>query len=349
MAKDLIRKYSTFILKNNRIVLFLYNSYFKIKNKNKYLRLSEERSALSIYEYEQLAKPLPFYPQESVKDTNYYGHAFVLKKYASISYLPPFSVIEHGLYLGSYVPDHFRYKTIKNIITFSDNRCQHIVDKGINKNVIVVGPYIYYANSLLNEKELAEEKQKLGKVLLVFVAHSTNKENVSFDSNSFLNKIDAVAKEYDTVLICLYYLDILNGTYSNVFVGNKYRIVTAGHVYDYNFISRLKTIILLSDFTMSNSLGTHIGYCITLGKPHYYFCQEKQYYSSSGNKQLSMVRQEDKDVLDKEKKELMDTFSEESSIITEKQLYCVNKYWGASSVKSPEELHDILEKSICKK
>ena len=37
---------------------------------------------------------------------------------------------------------------------------------------------------------------------------------------------------------------------------------------DDNFIRRLKAIIQLSDVTLGNDLGSHIGYSIYLGKPH---------------------------------------------------------------------------------
>ena len=34
----------------------------------------EELKAESIFDYKELAKPLPFYPRETVKDSNYYGY-----------------------------------------------------------------------------------------------------------------------------------------------------------------------------------------------------------------------------------------------------------------------------------
>ena len=36
---------------------------------------------------------------------------------------------------------------------------------------------------------------------------------------------------------------------------------------------RLKSIIKTSDITMANAIGTHLGYCIYLNKPHYLFKQ----------------------------------------------------------------------------
>ena len=46
-------------------------------------------------------------------------------------------------------------------------------------------------------------------------------------------------------------------------------VVTAGYIMDPLFLSRLKSIIQLSDLTMSNNVGTHLGYCIYLNKPHW--------------------------------------------------------------------------------
>ena len=51
----------------------------------------------------------------------------------------------------------------KNIIVPSLVREQHLRMKGITKNVMVVGPYIHYAKSLLNAFEYDSIKKTLGK------------------------------------------------------------------------------------------------------------------------------------------------------------------------------------------
>ena len=72
----------------------------------------------------------------------------------------------------------------------------------------------------------------------------------------------------------IYYKDILNNIYPKYFEDAGFKIVTAGNLYDINFLSRLKLIIQLADFTASTSIGTHTGYCVYLNKPHFLIKQK---------------------------------------------------------------------------
>ena len=97
--------------------------------------------------------------------------------------------------------------------------------------------------------------------------------------------------------------------------------------------------------TMSNEVGTHVGYCVYLKKPHYIFRQELK---KTGVSQKEMQRE---DVLYqegeyeqriKEKDEVADYFKDYKATISKEQHEIVDKYWGTSSVKSPEELRSLF-------
>lgn len=79
-------------------------------------------------------------------------------------------------------------------------------------------------------------------------------------------------------LIYLYWKDAVLGK-DKEYMDNGFTIVTAGYQSDFRFLKRLKTFIKLSDFTMSNAVGTHVGYCVVLDKPHYIFSQKISYKS----------------------------------------------------------------------
>ena len=74
----------------------------------------------------------------------------------------------------------------------------------------------------------------------------------------------------------LYYQDILNGD-AAIFEDAGFVVVTCGYREDCHFLERQRTLIKLADFTMSNSIGTHVGYCVYMGKPHYSFKQWYEY------------------------------------------------------------------------
>ena len=91
------------VLKNSFSLDYLYNTFYLLKNKKRFLGEISSRAQLSIFDYKRLAQELPFCPLEFVKDTNFYGYAYSIKKYAGIPII--YASIEHGLYYeDSYIP-----------------------------------------------------------------------------------------------------------------------------------------------------------------------------------------------------------------------------------------------------
>ncbi len=344
ISQKKIRSTCAYVLKNNKLILFIFNYYYKLKNRNEFFLQIEKRGKLSLFEYQELAKPIPFCPIEKVKDSNYYGYAAALKKYTGLKTLP-FS-IEHGLYLGSYVPKASYYRTIRSIITFSENRKSHLREGGIEKKIVPIGPYIHYAEPLLDDQSFQKLKLELGRVLLVFPSHSSLEELSKVDIQPFILEIKQLSKGFDTVLTCMYYIDILNNNCCQSYIDAGFKIVTAGNIFDVNFIRRLKSIILLADFTVSNSIGTHLGYCVYLEKPHYIYKQKVNYVSTT-NPNIILPRSRNWNTnqlitLDQERDEIYKYFSSISLVITDEQRNCADKYWGMTSLRSTDELRQLL-------
>lgn len=335
------RKIINYFLKNFTLTLFFYNLYYRVKNKRSFYTEIEKRKNASIFDYKNLSQPIPFYPIEEVKDSNFYGIYHSLKKYSGATKIS--NAIEHGLYLGNYVPFASYLKTTKSIITFSDKRKKHLINSKINKPIYKIGPYIHYAKLPVSENEYIKLKQSLGRTLLLFPSHSIKNFNVRMDVLELIKKVKKLALNYDSILVCLYYKDILDTNYLEHFEKAEFKIVTAGHLYDINFLSRLKLIIELADFTISNTVGTHTGYCVYLNKPHFIIEQEVE-LSGENKTRIKNYRDEKQiESLSKEKDEILKEFRIYSESITEKQKKVIDKYWGISSIKQPEDLLGILK------
>lgn len=328
-----MKKYLIYFLKSSNFILLLYNSYFRLKNKRKFWNENNRRAELSIFDYKKLAEEIPFYPIEKVKDSNYYGHANALKKYAGIKYIP--AAIEHGIYLDDTITYAERLKTTKSIIAMSDNRVKCIGKSGVNKKVLAIGPYIHYADSILLKSEFQRVKSEIGKTLLVMPSHSITSSSVKFDIEKFIEFINILRFGYQTVMVCLHYNDIrLNSQYTDIYIKQGYRVVCAGHRYDLNFINRLKTIILLSDYVVANSFGTNTGYCTFLNKPQTIYQDTAVQYNGNANiiPYLEAVRA----------KEIEDAFNRVTDAITIEQREVVERYWGTSFVLSRNDLKQHL-------
>ena len=118
----------------------------------------------------------------------------------------------------------------------------------------------------------------------------------------------------------LLYYDILYTNYASLYEEAGFVITTAGHRYDLNFISRLKSIIELADATASNAFGTNIGFSIYLKNPFLYI------HSDSIVSDNSMVS------------EVLTSFKDYNLKITEQQYSVVSKYWGFDSIKTPDQI-----------
>lgn len=293
------------------------------------------RSGLSIFDYTELMKPLDFYPFVPHKENNLYGNGSVIQ--ASFPHLD-FSetTIEHGLYIGSLVPSRHLKSRFKNIITFSEYRKKFIGAK-TEQNIIAVGPYINYTKSLYDSEKLLSEKDKLGKTLVVFPSHSIDSVYANHNITEFIKYIEIFKEKYrfDSILVCMYWKDIELNNHKEYELSG-FRIVTAGHSYDANFLSRLKTILLISDAVLTNSVGTHVGYSVSLNRPIQIWNGSKLEYlpilgqEDEAKKELSQRQGDDLNTHLNDIEHIKTMFFEFDESISTPQLECVEYYWGSS-------------------
>jgi len=292
------------------------------------------RARVDIFNYQALVKPLKFYPYVPIKENNLYGNGYVIEKaFKNIDLRV--TAIEHGLYIGSLVPERHLSNDYDNIITFSDYRKSYIKTK-TDKNIITIGPYIKYAQPLYTSEEIISKKILLGKTLVVFPSHSIDSIYAKYDINQFIQYITSFKNEFNfnKVLVCLYWKDIALGM-DQQYISANFSVVSAGHIYDACFLSRLKTILLLADATLTNAVGTHVGYAITLNKPTKIWIKgQVEYHPIAGNeteaaKELGMRKGFDLDSHLDAINHIQETFSMFNDSISEKQKDCVSYYWGS--------------------
>ena len=311
------------LLKNSVQLNSLYNIFYKVTNKRTFFAEQKKRKTLSIFNYQELATPIPYYPLEFVKDSNFYGQNYWVKEFTGLKSIN--ASTEHGLYYGDYIPYSSYCKTIKKIITFSLVR-KNVLEK-LQKPVVVIGPYIHYVPTLLTTDQISKIRSEYGKILLFFPTHSTREGGRTYSVQAYIKDLKAFAqkKGFYSIFVCMYYYDILHTKLAEYYEEAGFKIVTAGHQLDLNFLPRLKSIISLADYTVSNAVGTHVGYCVYMSKPHWVINP----VSNSSE-------------VPQDFREITDVFSIYSDKITNHQYSTVEKYWGLDQVKTPEELHKLL-------
>lgn len=210
---------------------------------------------------------------EWVERNQYYGVEKVLRDYMG-SHAPINAFVEHGLMdRGQIETQEIIESNRKRIITYSLFRKEQYESVfGTQYKICVIGPYIKYSPSFYNSDEMRQLKQEYGRILTFFPFHTTDGDDTNRDETK-IEKVINIIEEYrkelnvDTVFICGYWRDIYVGALEK-FKTKDYVIVSAGHGMSQRFLSRLKSIIELSDYTLSDEFGTHVVYSTCLGVPH---------------------------------------------------------------------------------
>lgn len=316
-----------------KCIVAIYNlkTFFYRKNKS-----------YDIFNYNENIKNKRFFCHESYMGNFFYGTAHSLRMYSNYK-KPIKACIEHGIYFGDFInKDEVLRSGYSTVITFGDSRKDVILRHKNDKNVICIGPYIYYVDSILDNIEIESIRRKNGKTLLVFPSHSIGGVDTKYNIDAFIEQVKDFKKKHNfkTVLVCLYYKDIEKGA-DRAYVDKGFQVISAGRREDQDFLRRLKSFILISDYAISNSIGTHIGYTILLNVPHIILRQDIEYIPTDvGSKKHIENICDDLAVM--QKKEIYETFREYTMKITENQRKICDKYWGYSYVMSKEKLRDIL-------
>jgi len=335
--KELIKK---IIITSKSINLF-YVFVLRLLNRKSTNEIAK-RSELSILDYQGIIEELALYPTDPVIDNNYYGLSYWLQKFMK-NKLPLKSYIEHGFILGTLVKNDATKWWAPKIMTLGSARENHI-KKVTSKPVLKIGPYIHYADDFLSDADFKELKQEIGKTLMVFPSHSIKNVETLFNNNDLISFIESKESDFDSIIICLYWRDALNKELVQSYINKGYKITSAGHIHDSNFLSRLKSIIKLSDFVISNSVGTHNGYITYLNKPQMIIEQKVDYNVSKNDTRTFTQRNEENfNTALIEMNEIIKAFDSFSYEITSHQRDVINKYWGLNELKTPEEIENFIK------
>jgi hypothetical protein len=262
---------------------------------------------------------------EIIRDNSYYGHGNCLREYTGTKKINK-AYIEHGLFFGDYLQVQDSYRFSQKIITMSKKRAKFLEER-LGKIAIAIGPYINYVNNKISDAEIKTIKNKYGRIALHFFHHtnryaSIKRNDIQMESLDYHNK-------FDTKMACIYYTDLHDTGFIDSLKNSGYIIITAGHKFDPNFIVRLRTFIDISEQTSSDYVGTHVGYCIARGKPHYivYDEDEKIKNTEFSTKYLNLYGSS----FTKSYKETNEIYEAMQFGVTGNQKsinYILKKYWG---------------------
>lgn len=271
----------------------------------------------------------------------FYGHLKALIEYAGLEYGDRYRLIfpniEHGIGWLQRVPNNVHQPYVHCAVAQGDYRKKLICSQRSGMPFYTVGPYIHYAAQYYSDFDIEKMKSRLGRTLLVFPAHTYELSDVTYAKERFVDNImQRLACSFDSVLVSAYWHDADDEVFS-LFERAGARVVSCGLREDPLFISRLKTLITLSDAIAGNALGTHIGYCEYLNKPFYMIDDDAAVIADVGNGFRS-----------EEERQLDEVFRAASNLYkaggdSARRLEFYRRYWGGSdAIKTPEEVRCMI-------
>lgn len=226
----------------------------------KHQYLFEQSNVQAICADRELATP------EAHVTNDFYGQASVIKRFAGIdeeSSLPV--VLEHGINLDDQMWDHDRDADMPMILSPTKWRAD-VHHKLSGKPTAPIGFGYLYAIKLVDQQLI--DQRKRAKIqdfengenrsgTIAFPCHSTQTIRAKFSHAEMAERLLSLPDEFHPISVCIFWKDFLHGD-SLPYENRGIDVVSAGHMFDRNFLLRFHDLCRTFRFATSNEIGSHL-------------------------------------------------------------------------------------------
>lgn len=310
------------------------------------IRLINDRAELSLTDVPGLSDDVPYggmlLLSVGQEEPSYYGDFYELQNYANIrvhNFPPKRLNIQHGIICELF---DFEKQKLENVNYVWSPIIKQLYQAHVdNPHIFAIGAPFFYAKSILSEEDVKKEKMRLGRNLLAFPTHSVYYADVKYDATGFINLLKEEQKKFDTVRVCIYWRDYQRGL-AKVYEEAGFECVCCGHQCEPFFLERQKALFEIADATISNAVGSYVGYSIYLNKPHWMVPDKFELKDIDG----SDTGKKEVEIWDSSPnyQRLREAFMNNPDyMITQEQRDIVDEYWGISCIKSPSEMKELIK------
>lgn len=190
----------------------------------------------------------------------FYGSDRVLKNYAGLPFDRALKVVvPHGIVFDEgYVWSAERQAMLPAVLAYGENR-ERAYRRATGKVVIRSAPPFAYAAKLL---ECTPAPARTG--TLFFPSHSSHRVTWHADFEGLADALLALDARFQPVTVCLYWRDYELGRHLP-FSRRGLPVVSAGHMFDPQFLYRLAHLLRGHAYAASNVLGSYLPYAVIAG------------------------------------------------------------------------------------
>lgn len=293
----------------------------------------------------------PLITKEIFHPNAFYGNDLIYKEYAGLHRDYPLKIVfPHGpdVYGGNKVWTAELNTPLPVIAAYSDAQykkyAEAIEKTRIKKRIFNFASPFLYLLELIKLKGLQyPDKERKGTIF--FPTHSTHHIKANINSDLIAETLANLDGEYHPVTVCLYWKDYNLGRYAP-YLKKGLQVVSAGHIYDPNFLFRFYHLCSLHHYSAGNSVGSYIPFSIKSGCSYFhldigkYKLSELYDFKSDPAQFIEVSRH--RNLLSSNDCNLL--FRDKCYPPTPEQIAIADKYLGIEYIKSPETLkHQIME------
>jgi hypothetical protein len=280
----------------------------------------------------------PLRTREIFKQNDFYGQAAVLKRYAGLPQAYRLKgVLEHGVVLGELMSPEERDARLSTIFSCSTRRAA-LQERQTRKRTMPIGFGYLYAVRLA-EARLAAIPESERKGTLAFPCHSTRAIQAAFDHADYARRLAALPAGLQPVVVCMYWKNHLDGDWRR-YAEQGLPIVSAGHIYDDQFLLRFHDLARRFRYACTNKIGTHLFQTIASGC-RFFFLPSSDIAWDIPPDRLALLGRINPGYAETEA-EAQRLFAAPVDEITPAQREFAERFLGTSDLKSPAELRQIL-------
>lgn len=293
--------------------------------------LTLEETLLHQENLDELSQDRSLETYEKFSPNNYYGMASILKRYAGLpNDYSLHAVVPHGPSLSLDFAWEAEIKAPVPAIFYHSRHVksaylENIRHYNIQKYLFpCASPFLYLVELLKEQPQPSREGT------LFFPTHSTHHITAHMNYEQLAERLSNLDSEYQPITICMYWKDYLLGR-AEPFQKKGMKVVSAGHMYDPQFLIRLYHLCSMHQYAAGNSLGSHLFYSVSAGCSYFLLDAVDYSYTVANNVPKTTIANIFSD-------EFGRCFSTPTTTIGKEQLDIVHYHLGHKFLKSPEEL-----------
>jgi hypothetical protein len=295
--------------------------------------LTLQETLASQSDLESLCAERPLRTREAFAPNAYYGIGQILKQYAGLPHTFSLkAIIPHGIVFDeSFVWKAEVRAPVPVVFCWPPYREQAYATLAGKKVILSAAPFLYVVEMLKNQP------QPFRQGTIFFPHHSTHHISAEMDFERLAEELAHFAAEYQPVTVCIYWRDYNLGHHLP-FERKGLRIVSAGHMFDPDFLFRFYHLCSAHRYASANGLGSNMFYSVKAGCSYFYFdgvvprpvadkhVRERDVSKTPPSTELTLKA----------------LFSSRQPFATAEQLSETDYYLGADYLKSPADLRKQL-------